>query len=190
MLTLFAASITLFIIGENLKVSEEIPDIEFDAFVISVGTPLSNDNSPIIDYVTSAAKSVSNKLKKGQLVILRSTVPVGTTRKIVIPILEETGMKAGHDFSVVFAPERTAEGMALFEVKTNPQIIGGLNDNDVQKAKLVFEKIAKTILPVSSVETAEMIKLIDNTYRDVHFAYSNEIALICEMLKIDAHECI
>jgi len=101
-------------IGENLEVLEEIPDVEFDAFVISVGTPLSNDNSPIIDYVTGAAKSVSNKLKKGQLVILRSTVPVGTTRRIVIPILEETGMKAGHDFSVVFAPERTAEGVALF----------------------------------------------------------------------------
>ena len=156
-----------------------------------MGTPLDANHKPILEYIVSACNEISFKLKKGQTIILRSTVPVGTTRNIIIPILEKnSGLKAGSDFEVVFAPERTAEGIALSELLKNPQIIGSLTSKGIETATKLFSKMTKTILPVSNIETAEMMKLIDNSYRDVHFAYSNEIALICEMLKIDARECI
>jgi nucleotide sugar dehydrogenase len=176
--------------GKNFNVLEKINE-DFDTYVICVGTPLNYENLPTLDYLIHASEKIGLNLKKNNLVIIRSTVPVGTTRDIIIPILEEkSGLKSRTDFKVVFAPERTAEGIAISELRTNPQIIGGLSNESVIEATKLFQKMTKTIVPVSSIEAAEMIKLIDNTYRDVHFAYSNEIALICEMLRLDAHECI
>lgn len=178
-------------LGTNLHILENIPEMDFDAYMICVGTPLNSKNSPILDYIISASEETGTRLKKGQVVILRSTIPVGTTRNIVIPILEEkSNLKSGVDFDVVFAPERTAEGVALSELKTNPQIIGSLTSEGIEKTSLIFKQMTPTIIPVSSIETAEMMKLIDNTYRDVRFAYANEIAIICETLKLDAKECI
>ena len=178
-------------LGKNYEVSEKIPDEVFDVFIISVGTPLNKENAPILDYVLESCNAIGPKLSENCLVILRSTVPVGVTRNEVIPKLESiSGLKAGQDFGVVFAPERTAEGVAIAELRKNPQIIGGFTKKSVEKASDIFGKMTDTIIPVSSIESSEMIKLIDNTYRDVHFAYSNEIALICDMLKIDARECI
>lgn len=175
----------------NLHVSENIPDIDFNAYMICVGTPLNSTNLPILDHIISASEETGKRLKKGQIVILRSTIPVGTTRKIIIPILEKkSNLKSGVDFDVIFAPERTAEGVALLELKTNPQIIGSLTHEGIEKATQIFKLMTQTIIPVSSIETAEMMKLIDNTYRDVRFAYANEIAIICEILKLDAKECI
>jgi len=178
-------------LNQEFFVSEKIPNEEIDAFIISVGTPLNENKSPIMDHIINSSTDVGRKLKKGQMVILRSTIPVGTTREIVIPILEkESNLQSGNDFDVVFAPERTAEGVALLELKTNPQIIGGLTEIGMDRASQLFSKMTSTIVPVSSIESAEMVKLIDNTYRDVHFAYANEIAIICEMLNINARECI
>ncbi len=177
-------------LNENFVPAESIPDEDFDYFVIGVGTPLDKDRLPVINHIVSAAEEIATRLKKGQTVILRSTVPVGTTRNTVIPILEKTGLEAGQDFDVVFAPERTAEGVAIAELGSNPQIIGSSSERGLEKARKLFEKMTPTVIQVSDIETAEMIKLIDNSYRDVGFAYSNEIALICEMLKIDARECI
>ena len=178
-------------LNKTFHILENLDNSNFEIFVISVGTPLDANHKPILEYIVSACNEISFKLKKGQTIILRSTVPVGTTRNIIIPILEKnSGLKAGSDFEVVFAPERTAEGIALSELLKNPQIIGSLTSKGIETATKLFSKMTKTILPVSNIETAEMMKLIDNSYRDVHFAYSNEIALICEMLKIDARECI
>lgn len=183
------------ILQKNLEkkfhVSETIPEIGIDAYIICVGTPLDSRKSPILDYIISSSKEVGKKLVSDQMVILRSTLPVGITRKIVIPVLEkESGLKSGDDFDVIFAPERTAEGVALEELKSNPQIIGSLTAKGLEKVSKLFKQMTPTLVPVSSIETAEIIKLIDNTYRDVHFAYANEIAIICEFLKIDAQECI
>lgn len=176
---------------ENFIVSSEIDETDFEVFVISVGTPLNEQNSPILDYLINSCDEIGKRLKTNQLVIVRSTVPVGATRNVIIPILEEkSGLKAGSDFEVVFAPERTAEGVAISELRSNPQIIGGLSEKSIKQAEKLFEKMTKTIIPLSSLEAAEMIKLIDNSYRDVRFAYANEIALICETLKLDARECI
>ena len=178
-------------LDETFFVFEKIPDKKIDAFIISVGTPLNENKMPIMDHVINASTEVGKNLKKEQMVILRSTIPVGTTREVVLPILEkESNLQSGEEFDVIFAPERTAEGVALSELKTNPQIIGSLNENGISNAGKLFKKMTPTIVPVSSLEAAEMIKLIDNTYRDVHFAYANEIAIICEMLNINAKECI
>lgn len=179
-------------IGKNLQVYEQIPKNEhFDVFIVCVGTPLDNKGSPIVDYVIHASNEVGSNIKKNGMIILRSTVPVGTTRNIVKPIIEEkSGLKSGIDFNLIFAPERTIEGAAISELRNNPQVIGSLTEDGLSLASKLFERMTKTIVPVSSIETAEMIKLIDNSYRDVHFAFSNELAVICELSKLDVHECI
>ena len=184
-------------INKNFKIQNTIEPISlvnnefFDAFVICVGTPLDDDATPMLEHVISASKQVGSIIKKNGMVILRSTIPIGTTRNLIKPVIEKTsGLIAGKDFSLIFAPERTIEGAALNELKSNPQIIGSLTPNGIKEASDLFKKLTPKIVPVSSLETAEMIKLIDNSYRDAHFAFSNELALICEALKLDVYECI
>ncbi len=188
-----------FKVEDSLKFNNENPtefnsfdtNDFFDAFLICVGTPLDDNNNPMLNHVIAASKQVGSIIKKNSMVILRSTIPIGTTRNTIKPIIEEiSGLVAGKDFSLVFAPERTIEGAALSELKSNPQIIGSLTSDGIEKASTLFMKLTPTIVPVSNLETAEMIKLIDNTYRDVHFAFSNELALICENLNLNVYECI
>lgn len=175
-----------------LSISDDISKENYEVYIISVGTPLiGKTNVPNIEYITSVIKDVGRHMKKGSLVILRSTVPVGTTRDVVLPNLEKySGLVAGRDFHLAFAPERTAEGRALIELETLPQIIGGLDEASLAVSKKFFSKIQPNVIGVSSLESAEMIKIIDNSYRDVSFAFSNEIALISQKLGLDTHELI
>lgn len=176
----------------NLKLNEKLPDEDMDAYIISVGTPLNKETkAPNIDYIQNVLTDVGKHMKKGALIILRSTVPVGLSKSQAIPLLEQfSGLKIGEDFSFVFAPERTIEGKALIELETNSQIIGGYDEKSIDLASQLFRKLTPTIVIVSSIEGAEMIKILDNTYRDIRFAYSNEIAMICERLNLDAVELI
>lgn len=176
----------------NLKIHESLPNEEIDVYIISVGTPLKKGNrTPNIDYIRNVVVNVANNLNQNSLIILRSTVPVGTSRNIVLPLLEkQSGLKAGKDFSFAFAPERTIEGNAIVELETNPQIIGGFDEKSVSQASDLFRKLTPTVINVSSLEAAEMIKILDNTYRDIRFAYANEVAMICEKLNLDATELI
>ena len=155
-------------------------------FIITVGTPLDSKGHSRTDLIENVSKEVSGFLKKNDLVILRSTVKVGTSRNIVAKILKQ---KVDH-FDIAFCPERTQEGKALIEVRNIPQIIGGINKSSTNRAKKIFKKITKDVLIVSSLETAEMIKLVDNSQRDVYFSYANEIAQICDALNINALEVI
>ena len=166
--------------------------IEIDAYIISVGTPLKKGtNEPNIEYIENVVRDVASHMSPGSLVILRSTVPVGVSRNIVIPILEqESGLKAGKDFYFSFAPERTIEGKAIIELEENSQIIGGYDQESVDAASSLFRRITHTIVAVSNIEAAEMVKILDNSYRDIRFAYSNEIAIICEKLGLNAIELI
>lgn len=177
---------------ENLKIHESLPNEEIDVYIISVGTPLKKGSkTPNIQYIMNVAVNVANHMKQDSLIILRSTVPVGTSRNIVLPLLEkQSGLKAGKDFSFAFAPERTIEGNAIIELETNPQIIGGFDEKSVSLASDLFRKLTPTVINVSNLEAAEMIKILDNTYRDVRFAYANEVAMICEKLNLDATELI
>lgn len=176
----------------RLSIHTALPDEEIDAYIISVGTPLvKGQQEPNIDYIQNVLRDVANHMQQDALVVLRSTVPVGLSRSIALPVLEEhSKLKAGEGFSFVFAPERTIEGKAIIELESNSQIIGGYDEKSVTVATDLFRKITPTILVVSSIEAAEMVKLIDNSYRDIRFAYANEIAMVCEQLNLDATELV
>ena len=161
-------------------------DFSCSTYIITVGTPIDKSKKIITKYIKDTSKEVSKFLKNEDLVILRSTVKIGTTRKIVKPILD----KSKKNYSLSFCPERTLEGAALKELNYLPQIIGGIDNKSKLKSKKIFSKITKTIIVVSSLEVSEMIKLVDNSNRDVKFAYSNEVARICDSLSINAQEVI
>ena len=174
-------------LNNKLIVQKYMPQEHHDVFIICVGTPINKLNkTPVLDYVIRASEEVSKHINNGDIVILRSTVPVGTTRNVVKPILDKSGKK----YMLAFCPERTAEGNAVKELLELPQIVGGIDEQSVDKASYIFRKIISTIIEVSSVESAEMIKLLNNSYRDLNFAFANEVALMCEALKLDAVETI
>lgn len=157
-----------------------------NVFIITVGTPLDRNGRSRTDLIKNVSNEVGIFLKKNDLVILRSTVKIGTSRNIVAKILK----RKVDNFDIAFCPERTQEGKALTEVRNIPQIIGGINNSSALRAKKIFKKITKDVLIVSTLETAEMVKLVDNSQRDVYFSYANEIAQICDALNINALEVI
>lgn len=181
--------------GRNFVPSLDIPE-DGDVYVISVGTPVFKGETdkyptPVLDYIISLSEELGKKLRPGNLVILRSTVPTGTTRNVVIPLLEEySGLKCGQDFHLSFAPERTAEGKALKELRDLPQIIGGINEDSVEATAALFRELTPTIVKVSSIEAAEMVKLINNSFRDIIFAYSNYVSKIASGYNLDIIEII
>lgn len=153
-------------------------------FIITVGTPLNKDGSVRTDMIEAATRQVAERLHDGDLVILRSTVKLGTTRNVVAPILRGAGKR----FDIAFCPERTLEGRALIELNQLPQIIGAESLEVAARAAQIFGFLTPTTVKVSTLETAEMIKLVDNTYRDVTFAFANEIARLCDAMEVSALE--
>ncbi|TAK04876.1 nucleotide sugar dehydrogenase [Patescibacteria group bacterium] len=175
-------------VGSRLTLEHAIAPGRADIYIVSVGTPI-DEATHVVDYghLTAAAEAIGDVLRVGDLVILRSTVPVGTTRSRVIPILEQrSGLAAGRDFSVAFAPERTVEGRALEELRTLPQVIGGWDARSLDLAARVFRAVAPTIVATSGLEAAEMVKLVNNSYRDYVFAFANQVALLCDRLGISS----
>lgn len=174
---------------KNFYPSTSMPD-GGDVFIISVGTPVVKDGqgrpSLITQYIQDAAEEIGRHIRPGNLVILRSTVPIGTSRDFVAPIIEKTsGLKAGTDFHLAFAPERTAEGKAIQELRELPQIIGGINSDSAEATVALFRELTPSIVRVESLESAEMAKLINNTFRDVVFSYANHVAQIAAHFNID-----
>ncbi len=173
-----------------IKFSSKLENSLADIYIISVGTPLNKDDNVCNELLISCLEEVSKVLKSGDLVILRSTVPIGTSRDLVIPILEKSGLKCSEQFKLAFAPERTIEGKALQELHTLPQVIGGIDKESINLASQLFKKITNTIIEVGSIEEAELIKLVNNSYRDLIFAFSNEVAMVCESYNINANSLI
>lgn len=174
--------------NKKLFATSDLSEVEASVYIITVGTPINPEtNIPRIDYIEKASKSIASKLKKGDTVILRSTVPVGTTRNVVAPILSEvSGLICGQDYSLAYAPERTIEGEALAEIKELPQVIGGFDRKSREITEKIFKKITGGLInDVGLLENAEMVKIMNNTFRDVKFAYANELALICKGLDLD-----
>lgn len=162
-----------------------------DIYIIAVGTPLDSRDKPNLRFLESAAQYIGKVLKRGDLVMLRSTIPIGTTRDLVIPVLERrSGLTAGDDFFVAFAPERTVQGKAIEELRKLPQVIGGINRVSADMAATVFRFLTNSIVMVDSLEEAEMVKLLNNSYRDVTFAFANEASLIAERWGISARRVI
>lgn len=162
-------------------------DLSCGVHVICVGTPINlKTKKPILTPILKILETIKKIIKKNDLIIVRSTVPVGFCRDFIIKNLEKSSdIKAGKDFNICFAPERTVEGNAIYELRNNPQIIGGYTNECLNKGKTFF-KFCKHILETPNLETAEMAKLVDNTFRDTIFAYANEIAMSCEEKNISA----
>lgn len=157
-----------------------------NVFVLTVGTPLDKTGQPRMDMVERATNWVADVMPENSIIILRSTVRLGTTRKVVKPLLEKSGKK----FMLGYCPERTVEGRALEELRSLPQIVGGLDEEHAWRASRIFQKLTPTTIRVSSLETAEVIKLLDNSYRDLFFAFGNEVALLAEAAGLDGIEVI
>jgi UDP-N-acetyl-D-mannosaminuronic acid dehydrogenase len=158
-----------------------------DIYIITVGTPLEpGTEQPDLDKIRLAVERLAPGFGDDPLVVLRSTVSIGTTRKIVLPEIQRHASR----FGLAFCPERTVEGRAIPEMCSLPQIIGGLDERSADRAEAMFRRITEKIVRVSSLEAAEMIKLINNTYRDLTFAFANEVALIAERLGLSAGELI
>ena len=155
-------------------------------FIITVGTPIDSEKLVLEESIVRVAKQVSMVLNDGDLVILRSTVKLNTTRELIKPILDNSAK----EYFLAFCPERTLEGAALIELGKLPQIVGGINEDSTKNAAEFFSLITSTVVKVTNTETAEMIKLVDNVQRDIRFAVSNEIADICNSNNIKASEVI
>lgn len=163
-----------------------IEDTTCDVYVITVGTPLDPNGVARLDMIEAATREVADNMQDGALVILRSTVKVGTTRDVVAPILDATGK----EYAIAMCPERTLEGRALQELRELPQIVGADDQETADRASSVFRRITSSIVQVSSPEAAEILKLVDNTYRDVRFAFANEVARVCDSFGVNAFEVI
>jgi UDP-N-acetyl-D-mannosaminuronic acid dehydrogenase len=172
--------------GNLVATSRFDKDSHCDTYIITVGTPLSSEGTPRVDMIQNAAREVATNMQDGALVILRSTVMVETTRKIVAPILAATGKQ----FSLAMCPERTLEGNALQELRELPQIIGADDPAVADRAAALFRRLTSSVVQLASLEAAEIVKLVDNTYRDVQFAFANEVARLCDAFGVNAHEVI
>ena len=161
-----------------------------DVVCITVPTPINKEKTPDLTYVESASKSVAANLKKGQLIILKSTTYPGTTDEVVLPILEETGLKAGTDFYLAFAPERIDPGNEKFGTANTPKVVGGINEDSTHLAGDFFRIFINQVHEVSSTKAAEMSKILENTFRLINISFINEMALIAGGMGIDIWEVI
>ncbi len=161
-----------------------------DAIIICVPTPLTSAREPDLTYLLSAATSVAGVLQPGQLVVLESTTYPGTTRDQVAPILEESGLRVGRDFHLAFSPERIDPGRTDYTVRTTPKLVGGLTPECTERARALYAEICETVVVLSSPETAELSKLLENIFRSVNIALVNELAQLCDRLDIDVWEVI
>ena len=153
-------------------------------------TPLTRNREPDLNALVSAASGVADVLQPGQLVVLESTTYPGTTRERLVPILEESGMKAGRDFHVAFSPERVDPGRTDHTMRTTPKVVGGLNEADGAHAESLYRLICDDIVRVGSPEAAEMAKLLENIFRSVNIALVNELSILCDRMDIDILEVI
>ena len=161
-----------------------------DTIDICVPTPLRKTGDPDLSYVVSAVDEIARHLHPGQLVILESTTYPGTVEEVVRPKLESGGLKAGTDFYLAFSPERVDPGNEQWKTRNIPKVVGGVDDASTEVAALLYEQIVDSVVPVSSTTVAEMVKLLENTFRAVNIGLANELALMCGRLGVDVWEVI
>jgi len=162
----------------------------FDAILIAVPTPLRKTKDPDISYIVSAVDQIAKELRRGQLIVLESTTYPGTTEEIMRPRLEAGGLKAGRDFFLGFSPERVDPGNAHYGTHNTPKVVGGITKACTNVTAHLYQQAIEHVHPVSCTQSAEMIKLLENTFRAVNIGLVNEIALMCEKLELDVWEVI
>ena len=163
---------------------------EADVVLICVPTPLSDSRDPDLSYVEGTTRWVSKALRKGQLVVLESTTYPGTTRDIMLPILEQSGLKVEEDFFLAYSPEREDPGNPDFSANSIPKVVGGYGEKSLELATALYSNAVVQVVPVSSCEVAEACKILENTYRGVNIAMVNELKVLFQKLGIDVWEVI
>jgi UDP-N-acetyl-D-glucosamine dehydrogenase len=163
---------------------------EPDAISICVPTPLSKFKDPDMSFIVAATEAVRRTLRKGQAVILESTTYPGTTREVMLPALESTGLVVGEDFFLAFSPERVDPGNPKYGTRNTPKVVGGITPACARVACALYQPAIETLVPVSTTEAAELVKLLENTFRSVNIGLVNEMAIVCDKLGVDVWEVI
>ena len=164
---------------------------EAEAILIALPTPLSRQREPDLSIVEAAARGIAQVLERDQIVVLESTTWPGTTREVLLPILEEgSGLKAGTDFHLAMSPERVDPGREDWTTKTTPKVLGGMNPESTKRAADVYRRAIDTVVEVSTPEAAELTKLLENIFRSVNIALVNELAQLCDRMNIDVWEVV
>jgi UDP-N-acetyl-D-glucosamine dehydrogenase len=163
---------------------------EVETVIIALPTPLSKQREPDLTIVLAATRDVAARLQRGQLIVLESTTYPGTTREILLPVLESTGMKVGEDFYLAFAPERVDPGRTDWTTRNVPKVVGGITPACIERAAALYRTALDTVHTVSSPEAAELTKLLENIFRSVNIALVNELAQLCDRMGIDVWEVI
>src|SRR5690349_22776591 len=186
-----AATVADAVQGKKFSATADLSRLkEPDVISISVPTPLSKTKDPDVSYVLAATESVRGALRKGQLVVLESTTYPGTTRELMLPALESTGLKVGEDFFLAFSPERDDPGNERFNTRNTPKVIGGITPACLKVAMALYQPAIDTLIAVSSPEAAELVKILENTFRSVNIGLVNEMAIVCDKLVVDVWEVI
>lgn len=163
---------------------------ECGAVSVCVPTPLSKSKDPDVSYIEAATRDVKRYLQPGQLIVLESTSYPGTTEELMLPQLEDTGLKVGEGFYLAFSPERVDPGNPRYNVRNTPKVIGGATPQCTERAVELYSRAIETVLPVSSMMAAEMVKLLENSYRAINIGFVNELAQMCRRLGVDVWEVI
>ena len=178
-------------LGERLQPTTRHADLaSCDAVIICVPTPLTGSREPDLTYLLEAGAALAQVLQPNQLVVLESTTYPGTTRERLAPLLEESGLSAGSDFHLAFSPERIDPGRTDYTVRTTPKLVGGLTAACTERARELYALICEQVVVLSGPEAAELSKLLENIFRSVNIAFVNELAQLCDRLKIDVWEVI
>jgi UDP-N-acetyl-D-glucosamine dehydrogenase len=175
----------------RMRATQSLAAVEgLDTVNICVPTPLRKNKDPDLSYVIAAVEAIRIHIRPGQLIILESTTYPGTTREVVLPILEESGLRVGQDFFLAYSPERVDPANPTYTTRNIPKVVGGITTQCTEIAGLLYEQFIEKVVPVSSTDCAEMVKLLENTFRSVNIALANEMALTCHSFGINVWEVI
>lgn len=163
---------------------------KIDAAIICVPTPLNKLKDPDVSYILSVLDQLTTFVHRDMVISLESTTYPGTTRELILPALEKTNLVVGKDFYLCFSPERVDPGNENYQIKNTPKVIGGITEKCTEIGKKLYESIIDTVVPVSSPEAAETVKLLENTFRSINIGLANEVAIMCEKLGVDVWEVI
>ena len=177
--------------AHKIRATQSFAAVEsLDIVSICVPTPLRKTKDPDLSYIIAAVEAVHNHLTPGKLIVLESTTYPGTTREVVLPILGKSGLRVGRDFFLAYSPERVDPGNKIYSTRNIPKVIGGITPRCTELATLLYQNCIERVVPVSSPESAEMVKLLENTFRSVNIALANEMARMCRKFGINVWEVI
>ncbi|MEX0892691.1 MAG: nucleotide sugar dehydrogenase [Gemmatimonadota bacterium] len=186
-----SAEVAALVSAGSLRATTDAGElVDCDAIIICVPTPLSKTRDPDVSYVVAATEAVGATLRAGQLVILESTTYPGTTRELMLPVLESGELRVGRDFFLCFSPERVDPGNERWGIQNTPKVLGGITPTCLDMGMALYGRVMETVVPVSSTEAAELAKLLENTFRSINIALVNEMAQVADRLGVDIFEVI